>query len=343
MIVSRSYGIISNIERGYLMTKRIDLTGQKFGMWTVLEYLGNQYYLCRCQCGTERKIYSGNLRDGKTKSCGCINKENLSGRKIGKLTILKKLPMKKSYVQYECVCDCGTRFITSAFALKSPYEKCCKNCRTPKVDDISGKRFGRLVAIRYAGKSNGKQTLWECKCNCGNSVIVHQQNLISGHTKSCGCYNREVSIERNTTHGDTNTRIYRIWHDMMLRCYSPKHKSYYLYGEKGIAVCQEWKEYNKFKKWALNNGYEENLSIDRIDNAKGYEPSNCRWATDVQQGNNTNRNLMFTINGVTNSLANWCRKYEVPYTRVHSRIYSGWDILDALTRPVQIHHKKAGS
>lgn len=325
------------------MAKRIDLTGQNFGMWTALKYLGNQYYLCRCECGTEREIYAGNLRDGKTKSCGCINRDNFIGKKIGRLTVLRKLPKTKSYTQYECQCECGKIFVASDNTLKSKYNKSCPDCRKSRVEDISGKRFGRLVAIRYAGKSKGKQTLWECKCDCGNLVIVHQQNLISGHTKSCGCYNKEVAIERNTTHGDTNTRIYRIWHDMMLRCYSPKHTSYYLYGEKGIAVCQEWQEYKEFKNWALSNGYKENLSIDRIDNSKGYEPSNCRWATDIQQGNNTNRNLMFTINGVTNSLANWCREYGVPYARVHSRIYSGWDILDALTRPAQIHHKKAGN
>ena len=107
----------------------------------------------------------------------------------------------------------------------------------------------------------------------------------------------------------------------MFRCSSIKHDSYYLYGGKGISVCDEWKDYNNFKKWALENGYSDNLSID----------------------NNTNRNLMFEIDGTTKSLAEWCREYNASYARVHSRIYSGWNIIDALTRPVQIHHKKAGN
>lgn len=209
MIVSRSYDIILNIERGYLMTKRIDLTGQKFGMWTVLEYLGNLYYLCRCDCGTTRKIYTGNLRNGKTKSCGCANKDDFIGKKIGKLTVLRKLPKTKSYTQYECQCDCGKIFVTSDNTLKSKYNKSCPDCRKSRVEDISGKRFGRLVAIRYAGKSKGNQTLWECKCDCGNISIVHQQDLTTGHTKSCGCYSRESIIQRNKTHGDTKTRT--LW------------------------------------------------------------------------------------------------------------------------------------
>jgi hypothetical protein len=317
------------------MTKRIDLTGQKFGMWTVLEYLGNLYYLCRCDCGTTRKIYTGNLRNGKTKSCGCANKDDFIGKKIGKLTVLRKLPKTKSYTQYECQCDCGKIFVTSDNTLKSKYNKSCPDCRKSRVEDISGKRFGRLVAIRYAGKSKGNQTLWECKCDCGNISIVHQQDLTTGHTKSCGCYSRESIIQRNKTHGDTKTRIYRIWSDMLFRCSSVKHDSYYLYGGKGISVCDEWKDYNNFKKWALENGYSDNLSIDRIDSSKNYEPSNCRWATIIEQNNNTNRNLMFEIDGTTKSLAEWCREYNASYARVHSRIYSGWNIIDALTRPFQ--------
>ena len=185
--------------------------------------------------------------------------------------------------------------------------------------------------------------MWECKCDCGNTVVVHQQNLTNGHTKSCGCYNKELAIERNTTHGDTNNRIYRIWHDMMLRCNSQKHKSYKLYGGKGISVCESWKDYNNFKKWAIENGYSDNLSIDRKDGSGNYEPSNCRWASIVEQNNNTSRNLMFTIEGETKSLAEWCKEYNVPYSRVHGRVYDGWNIVDALTRPVQIHHKKAGN
>lgn len=250
---------------------------------------------------------------------------------------MKRLPMKKSYVEYECLCDCGNTIIKAHSNLVSTVgEKCCSNCKTPKVEDISGKRFGRLTAIKYIGKSKGKQTLWECKCDCGNIAIVHHQNLKSGHTSSCGCYNSEVASEREKEHGQSGTRLYNIWHDMIYRCYNGNHRSYKDYGGKGIIVCNEWKDdFEAFRNWAIENGYKENLSIDRIDSDKNYCPENCRWATDIQQANNTSRNLIFTVDGCTDTLANLCRKYNIPYTLAHSRIYRNWDIKKALTEPSQ--------
>lgn len=317
------------------MSKVRDLTGQRFGKWTVIKHLQKQYYLCRCECGTEKRVYRGNLTSGRSASCGCQTKRDFTGKKIDKITVLKRLPMTKSYVEYECQCQCGEIFTASASYLTSNSKKSCKKCREPKVKDISGNKYGRLTAIKYAGKSKGKQTMWECLCDCGNIVIVEQQNLVGGHTKSCGCFNAEEIAKRNRTHGDTKTRIYRIWHDMMYRCYSEKHDSYYLYGGKGITVCKPWHNYNNFKKWALENGYSDDLSIDRIDGEKNYEPSNCRWATLIEQANNTNRNRIFEINGKRDTLANWCRAYNMSYSTVFGRIYDGWNIIDALTRPVQ--------
>ena len=158
-----------------------------------------------------------------------------------------------------------------SFFLKQ--EVCCSDCRTPKVKNISGRRFGRLTAIKYAGKSKGKQTLWECWCDCGKTVIVHQQNLNNGHTTSCGCYNSEVASEREKEHGQSRTRLYNIWHDMIYRCYNDNRRSYKDYGGKGIIVCKEWKDdFETFRNWAIKNGYKENLSIDRIDSHKNYCP-----------------------------------------------------------------------
>ena len=127
-----------------------------------------------------------------------------------------------------------------------------------KREDITGRKFGRLTAIRYAGKSKGKQTLWECKCDCGKNVIVHHQNLKSGHTSSCGCFNLESTIKRSSTHGGSKTRLYTIWHDMLNRCYKENHRCYKDYGGKGVFVCDEWKSsFESFREWALNNGYKD--------------------------------------------------------------------------------------
>ena len=315
------------------MPERQHLGGKRFGKWTVLEYVDKQKYLCRCDCGTERVIYSPNLTTGKTRSCGCANRLEYVGKKFDRLTVLRKLPMTKSYVEYECQCDCGKIITRSQSYFKTASQFCCPDCKRPNIKDLTGQRFGRLVAVRYAGVSKGNQTLWECKCDCGNTVLVHAQNLKSGHTSSCGCYNYECISARNRTHGETKTRIYRIWHDMNYRCSSPKHRSYPLYGGKGVKVCDAWKDYETFRDWALQSGYKDGLSIDRIDSEKDYCPENCRWATDTEQANNTNRNRCYTIDGVTDTLANWCRKYNMPYVTASSRVLRGWNIMDALTLP----------
>lgn len=316
------------------MPKQIDLTGNRYGKWTVIKRVGKLKCLCKCDCGTEKEVLISNLRGGRSLSCGCDSRNNLIGKKIGKLTVLRKLPQTKSYVQYECQCECGNVIIRPYCTLTKSKEKCCPDCRESKIEDISGQKFGRLTAIKFAGINKAKQTLWECRCDCGNTIIAHKQNLKNGHTKSCGCYNIDVASERTKTHGETKLRIYTIWHDMLLRCYSKKHLSYDLYGGRGITVCKEWKDsYEAFRDWAYNNGYAENLSIDRKDVNGNYCPENCRWANNITQANNTRRNRMITINGETDTLANWCRKYNAPYGRVSSRLRLKWDILEALTTP----------
>jgi hypothetical protein len=148
-----------------------------------------------------------------------------------------------------------------------------------KVTDLSGKKFGRLLVQKRAGSQGGNAT-WECLCDCGNITIVKSNNLIAGTSRSCGCLEKELRIARMTTHGLTKTRLHKIWESMKHRCYYEKHEAYKNYGGKGVVVCDEWKDdFQAFYDWATANGYEEGLTIDRIDPAKGYSPSNCQWLT----------------------------------------------------------------
>ena len=159
-----------------------------------------------------------------------------------------------------------------------------------KVKDMTGMVFGRLKVIEYAGENKYNSALWKCECECGKIVIVNGSCLRNGDTKSCGCYSADKTRERQKIHGLSNTRIYSIWHNMLQRCNNKNIPEYRFYGERGIKVCEDWKKSSKFIEWAFVNGYEENLTIDRIDSTKGYYPENCRWITEEEQHRNTTRN-----------------------------------------------------
>ena len=160
-----------------------------------------------------------------------------------------------------------------------------------KFIDLTGQKFGRWTVLKRA-ENKGHFTSWLCKCECGNEVVVLGNNLKSGKTKSCGCYNIEKIIERSTKHGLRYTRLYRIYAGMHDRCLNKNYKDYKNYGARGITICEEWlSDFKSFYNWAMANGYDENAprgkcTIDRIDVNGNYEPSNCRWVDMKVQVNN---------------------------------------------------------
>lgn len=205
-----------------------------------------------------------------------------------------------------------------------------------KFIDLTGRRFGRLVVIEKSNKNKFGKWMWLCKCDCGNYKEVGGRELVRERgTKTCNNCPKDYSSYSCYKHGMTGTRLYQCYKLMKNRCYNAHNKRYYLYGDRGIKVCDEWLGENgasNFIKWALDNGYNDQLTLDRIDNNKGYSPQNCRWATRKQQSNNLRNNLRFDINGEIHTLPEISEIYNIDYKLLYSRIRNGWDIHKAISK-----------
>lgn len=153
-------------------------------------------------------------------------------------------------------------------------------------DDLVGMKFGRLTPIEYISKRG-----WICRCDCGNTTIAKTQWLKEKRMVSCGCYKNEMRAKHSYKHGGWHNPLYKVWWGMKERCQNKNHKAYHRYGGRGITICKEWlDDYKTFEKWALNAGYEKGLTVERIDNDKGYSPDNCKMATRKEQSRNMRRN-----------------------------------------------------
>lgn len=203
--------------------------------------------------------------------------------------------------------------------------------------DLEGQTFGRLNVIGFAGTEN-KSTFWYCKCLCGNITKALAGNLKKGVTTSCGCFNKERTIERSTIHGHAKkgdiTPTFLTWTGMLVRCQNPNTQNFKDYGGRGITVCKRWL---KFENFLADMGEKpEGLTLDRKENDKGYFKENCRWATMEEQSNNRRSNHHLTFNRKTQTVSQWAKELGFKNDTLYDRLRIGWTVERTLTTTVRM-------
>lgn len=263
--------------------------------------------------------------------------EELKGKMFGFLEVISEAKRKGKYRFLTCKCHrCGR---IKDINLHSVTHGITTSCGCGHRNNLIGRRFGHLVVVDYSLSKNGK-TFWKCKCDCGTTKDVGADGLVKGAIQTCGCCSEKSGVHNhNYKHGLTHSRIMRIWTNMKGRCYNPREKAYKNYGARGITICSEWiNDVKSFYDWAILNGYDDTLTIDRIDVNGNYEPSNCRWVDRKTQCNNQRNNHLIEYKGERLTISQISDKTKIPSHVISNRIYSGMSEKEA----VETLYKKRG-
>jgi hypothetical protein len=197
--------------------------------------------------------------------------------------------------------------------------------------DLRGQRFGHLTAVERVAV--GTRTVWRCECDCGGTITALTNKLRAGRVRSCGCLRRPHGHRLADENGGRSSE-YIIWEGIVQRCTDPSCSAWERYGARGITVCERWRTFADFLS-DMGTRPSRAHSIDRIDNDRGYEPGNCRWATATEQANNRSNNHRISYAGETATIAQWSRRTGVPYHLISRRIRAGWPTELVFSRPPQ--------
>lgn len=204
-----------------------------------------------------------------------------------------------------------------------------------KPQDLSNIKFDKLTPIECFSRGENKSALWRCRCDCGSEIVITASALKQNRPHSCQSCKSAKMWNTRQSHRESKSRLYRIYYNMRKRCENENAVNYHNYGARGITVCDEWKSYSNFSTWAKNNGYTDELTLERVNGDKGYSPENCRWATYKEQANNTRQNRYFTFNGETLTLTEWSARLGISKNTISQRLKYGWSVEEALSTPVR--------
>ena len=207
-----------------------------------------------------------------------------------------------------------------------------------RLNDLSGQQFHYWTVLDRAGSTLAKKATWNCICQCGTTRIVVGSDLKKGASKSCGCHQKEVASSI-CVHGMADTQEYSIWCAMKARCQNSKVSNYHNYGGRGISVCERWETFENFYADMGDCG---GLTIERIDTNGDYEPSNCRWATRKEQGNNKRNNRLLSFDGLTLTVQQWADRIGIGEATIRKRLRLGWSTAKALTTEAVIGRNQHG-
>lgn len=350
-----------------------DVSGMKFGMLTAIkmspdrtEKMRRTMWECKCDCGRTTYVPLTSLKSGAVTSCGCKRKltiqlnykKDMIGKKFGKLTVISEnvKASKKKYdyngniestvPYYDCICDCGNKVTVAGYSLRSGGTTSCGYCYNH--EDLSGKRFGNLTVLNYAGSKEihgTKYGMWLCRCDCGNEIEVTTKALKTGNTTSCGCQSTNNLKSRGNV-GIFYSEIKSKYNAILSRCYDPLDKNYKNYGGRGIVVCDRWLGEEGLTNFYndLLDGFYPGLTLDRKDVNGPYSPENCRWLDRKGQNYNKRNNIYVDYYGKKICLAELAEKFSPVYgltgSDVSHRINSGYTPIEAIYRPKDIRVKK---
>lgn len=300
---------------------------KQYDLELIGEYVNSNTKLkLKCKNNHILNVSLSDLKRRKNKGCNKCNNDYIElwnsrvNEVYNELTLVKYI--EGSLCEFQC--SCGKLVPIYYYDVVKGTTKSCGHLKdNQKLPSLIGVKYNKLTAIEELQINNNKQREYLFKCECGRTITREIKEVKRGKIKSCGCMLSDVAGAK-ATHGLSKDRLYGIHRGMIRRCYTKHDTAYKYYGSRGISICDEWLGDNgvlNFYEWALSNGYDDNLSIDRIDNNGNYEPSNCRWVDIITQANNKSTNIFHTFNNETKTLTEWAKELDLCVDSLWKRIY----------------------